>query len=872
MSGLHDLWLRLRALVARRRVEDELDEELQFHLAREAHELTASGMSPADARAQARRRFGPVALAADLCRDVRGTALVDTLIQDVAYASRAVRRAPLVATTIVATVALGLGLVAAVFTVYSALFLRVDAVPHPEELFAVWRPVSPGAGAWIPWTGGEYERLRRETDVFTGVVAMGSVQARIDGHASVGALITGNFFDVLGMNPALGRGLTPIDDATDESVIVLSHRGWSRLFTEDIDAVGRTVRIDGLPHQIVGVMPKGFRGLSARAPDYWAPRGLGDRLARGQVQPKDERIIDNVVGRLRPDVSPRVAEAALTTWASRTELRTVTTGPPVVTLKPSQGVLSQGATGSVALFASIFFAFGLILLIGCANVANLLLARGVQRGREIGVRLALGASRGRVIRQLLTESLLLALAAAAGGLLVSRWVLSAALYLATTSVPPELAAEIDGLGVAAADWRVVVFLVVGAVLSMTLFGLTPALHATYCQAPGAMRGAVTVDTRPGRMRHVLIAAQVGASAVLLICAAVFLRGALRAATVDPGLRTDDTIVVPIANESLRGAILHEVRTHPSVAAVAAVSPSVVSPLPFDVVEALGAVPRSQPVEYQFVSPEYFDVLGIRLSRGRVFSPTEQTVEAGVAIVSEATARDLWPDRDPLGQTVGFGARAHTVIGVVRDIGTPGRTFGISGAGLYLPTGVQNAGASFAVRVRDDPDRARRGLVERLTRIDPALGDVQTVRAMVGTQTFVLRLAFRVAGVLGGLALLLTVSGLFGVLSYVVAQRTKEIGVRMALGATRWATVRLILSQSFRPVLIGLVAGGGLAAGVATALRSTRAADEIATLVRVLDPVAYATSLLVIVGACALAAWVPAMRAARIDPIATLRED
>ena len=891
--NLRDIFLRVRALVAPRRVERELDEELAFHIERETQRHIADGVSPADARARALARFGSVALAADQCRDARGTAFVDALARDVLYAFRTFRRAPLAAVTIVATVGLGLGLISVVFTVYNTIFLRADAVRSPGELFAVERRTGPGADASLPFTWPEYDALRRETSVFTDAFAiLRPVRARIEGRLATSALVTGNFFQVLGVQAALGRPLMPEDDErfAGRPVIVLSHRGWQKLFAGNPTVIGHSLLVNRLPYEIVGVMPEDFRGLGIVPPDYWAPLALAGQFREADAGREDEIAID-VAGRLKPGMSPEAAAAGLTIWASgRTDLKTVSGRLVSIRLRRSQGTLPANALQGLMIFSPIFFAFGLILMIGCANVANLLLARGVSRQREIGIRLSLGASRRRIIRQLLTESLLLALAAAACGLAVARLFLQGALYMATTMVPPEiLEVDLTRYAPATADWRELVFLVAGAIVSTVFFGLVPALQATRLELVRTMRGELTRDARPGRARQALIAIQVGASALLLICAAIFLRGAFAAATVDPGVRTSDTVMVTIANEPRRAAMLQAVTAHPSVAAVAASSQPTLAVAETSVsAEATAGRPEMSrlPVEQMSVSPEYFDLLDIDVVTGRGFTQAERTAEAGVVVVSETIARRLWPNRNAVGQEVrlqppqsgspgapSISSRTFTVVGVVREVGKvvlmPDRfTF----RGVYLPTGPENPGTSLTLRVRGDPEQARQALIERLTSVDPALGTITTMRAMAGMQTSVLRIAFWVTVVLGGLALVLTLSGLFSVLSYVVEQRAKEIGVRMALGATTRNVAGLVLSQSLRPVGLGLVAGGGLAAALAIVLMSTPAASQIGDIVRVFDPVAYAASLLVIVTSCVLAVSVPALRAARIDPIATLRND
>jgi predicted permease len=885
--NLRDLKLRARALLASRSVERELDEELAFHLDRETEKHLASGLSAADARARARASFGPVALAADECRDARGTALVDSVVRDIRYAVGAFRRAPLTALTIIATVALGLALVAVVFTFYSALFLRVDAVRNPGELFEVRRLPFPGGdgNTYVQITRPQYEALRRDTSVFADTVAMVSgIAIRVDGRAIRGALVDGNFFQVVGVKAALGRALTPADDGrlAGRPVVVLSHRGWNKLFPGDTGVIGRSLIVNGAPYEIVGVMPPEFRGLDTAPPDYWAPLSLVGQFQHAYAGQEDKIPLE-VVGRLKPEMSAEAATAVLSAWAAgNPDLVAVNGRPKTIKLLPRQGTISPDVIRGLLVFSPIFFAFGLVLMIGCANVANLLLARGVSRQREIGIRLSLGASRGRVIRQLLTESLLLALVSAACALAISRLMLAAAVHLAVSALPPQLAEWVN-LADPVADWRVVLFLLLGAIVSTAFFGLAPALQATRFQLVRTMRGDVMTDVRPSRARNALIALQAGASALLLICAAVFLRSELAAASIKPGLRITDTVSVEIPNERFRAAILQAVSADPSVARTAASWPPVLSSA-----QASAKASITVPVDYKFVSPDYFSLLDIEIVKGRGFAASERTAEAGMVVVSETVARRLWPDRSAVGEVVRLEAwrrvtvantavpdlplRAFTVVGVVRDVSLGSGMFEQRDAGVYLPIAPESQGTSLVLRVHGDPELARLGLMDRLARIDPAIAAITTVRAMGVVGTYVLQLAFSVTAVLGGLALLLTLSGIFGVLSYVVEQRRQEIGVRLALGATSRNIVRLVLAQSVRPVAVGLIAGGALAAALATLLMSTSAASQIGKIVHVFDPLAYAASLLCIITACLFAALIPALRAARIDPMVSLRQD
>ncbi len=826
-------------------------------------------------------------------RSERGTRWLDDAVRDVLYALRTIHREPLAALTIVATVALGLGLVAVVFTLFSVFFLRDDDVRAPDELFAVIRTPDPRTSAYMPFTRPEYDALRRDTSVFTDAIAMkGGVSTRIDGRRATGTLVSGNFFHVLGVNAAAGRTLSPADDepSSDAPVIVLSRKGWERLFGSDSGIVGRTVLIEGVPYHVAGIAPAGFRGLRIGPPDFWAPMALANqfRASRGS----DDAVAIEIVGRLKPGTSADAAASALGSWAAH--LPGVTTSPDrrvYIKLRPSRGTLSADILEIVAVFSGVFFAFGLILLIGCANVANLLLARGLSRQQEIGVRLAVGASRARIVRQLLTESLLLALASAIGGYAVSRAFLESAVHAAIGSMPAEVAEQFT-LTVPPADWRVAVFLVAGAIVATAGFGLVPALRATRLELVRAMRGEVTRDARPGRARSVLIGVQVTAATLLLISAAVFLRSALVAATANPGVRTRDTATVAIPNEQARTSMIAAVTSDPSVAAVSATMPPTLA-WPGETFATAEGSERA-PVAFRFVSREYFGVLDIALLRGRGFTPAERSVDSGVVIVSETAARRFWRDGDPIGQTLhldtphspwrlgsapplpatapSLTSRSFTVAGVVSDVRSLMQMTSVNQAAVYLPTTAQAAGTSLTVRVHGDPEVARQALLKRLTAIDPSIDTVTTLRTTAGLEAYMLSVVSSVTMVLGAFALALTLSGLFSVLSYLVEQRSKEIGVRIALGATTRNVAWLVLQQSLRPVALGLAAGAGLSVTVATVILTTPAASQIGTIVRVADPVPYAATLLLIVVACGIAAAVPALRAARVDPIATLRQN
>ncbi len=898
---------RLRSLFFRSDRESDLREELQFHIEREAERLEGSGLRADVARRQAMKTFGAVEPTKEACRDARGTAFFDGLVRDVRYACRSYLRAPLVGLTIVTTVGLGLGLVTVVFTILNAYIFRADEVRDPHGIYAVYR----GAAANAEPTGfsrQQYDALVRDTALFSETCATtGDVKGWLDGVRREGRLVTGNFFALLGASAVRGRALTPQDDeAGGVPVIVLSHRAWSQHFGSDPGILNRPVLLNGSQFHIVGIMAEGFRGLEPlAAPDFWAPLSLRGEFSRAEPESAPEDL--RVVGRLKPGVTRGQALTQLRVWdTQQATLRAGAQPTPVASgfsrsapeipslvVEPTPGTIPLSAETLLA-FMPLFFAFGLILLIGCANVANLLLARAVARQREIGIRLALGASRRRIVWQLLTENLLLSLVSALLAFGISRLVLAATVYVVIATFPPDIGNL--RLAVPSTDWRVGLFLVAGAIVSTLMFALAPALQATRLELVRTIRGEVMRDARPGRARNALVVLQVTGSVLLLICAGIFLRSSWAAASVDPGIRTAGVVNLRILSEQRRVAILDMLSREPLVASMAASWPGQVG--------GLGALPAlaeagngKSSVSYQFVSPEYFGVFGVDVMRGRNFTPAERRPDAAVAIVSDSVARQLWSRADPLGQVLrvepdlnrmngtemsaGISksdnplllARSVVVVGVAKDVaGIRLGPMRLGQAGIYLPISVETAATSLTMSVRGDTARARQVIVDRLAAIDPNASEARTLETVARGEVYLLSIPFWLTLVLGSLALLLTLSGLFSVLSFLVEQRTREIGVRMALGATGGKIGVLVLSQAARPVVIGLLVGSALTSALAALLLATPAAEMIGSSVRLFDPAAYALSLLCIVVACAGATLTPALRAGRINPVVALRQD
>jgi predicted permease len=824
----------------------------------------------------------------------RIAAALDAVRRDVRSAGRALLRAPTVAATIVLTVGLGLGLVAAVYTILNAMVFRVDAVRDPNEIYIVERQRS-GVTEAEPFTPADYEALLRDTHVFSSAfLTTDDVHVLIEGVRREGRAVAGNFFGALGVRAERGRLFASSDDQPGAPpVLVLSDRAWAQYYDRDPGVVGRTLRVNGTAFEVIGVTPEDFHGLEVvAAPDFWAPLAALELLRERGVHEGSDGL--NVVGRIAPDGSLGQALGQLAAWDAQ---RAAVSGAPAraastLVLTPKNGAVPR-AGAAVLGFMPLFFAFGLILLIGCANVANLLLARHVARQREIGVRLAIGASRRRVVWQLLMESLLLALLAAALAFGIARIVLRGVVYALITSFPPELGHL--RVAVPPADWRVAVFLVAAAMSSTVLFALAPALRGTRSEVARAIHGQLLAGHGRGRARNRLLTLQVAGAVLLLICAAIFLRGSWTAATRDPGVRTAGLVNVAVLDEQKRAAILQAMRTDPAVETVAASWPGFFGGLLGVPAYGEGSSGRSV-TSYELVSPEFFGMLGIDIVRGRGFDAGERSADAGVAVVSESVARELWPASDALGQvlrlepdpTLGrsetagplaaaddpmLRARTAVVIGITRDVA--GFSVGgvkLAGAGIYLPVGAEAASTGLIARVRGDAERLRYALVDRLAAIDPNMAEVSTLATLANTDAYILGMSFWVTLVLGLLALLLTLTGLYSVLSYLVEQRTREIGVRMALGANRRSIGVLVLRQCAGSVGVGVLIGGSLTLGVSAVLLASPLAEQVSGTVRLFDPVAYLGSLLCIVAACVGAALAPALSAGRVDPLAALRQE
>jgi predicted permease len=511
----------------------------------------------------------------------------------------------------------------------------------------------------------------------------------------------------------------------------------------------------------------------------------------------------------------------------------------------------------------------LVLVIACANVANMMLARAMARQREIGIRLSLGAARGRLIRQLLTESILLALPAAALGFAISQASIAIGIRITFATLPPELAEYLRILPMPP-DARVFGFMMAAALVAAVMFGLAPALQATRAGVIQAARGDFGNDYRPARLRNALVIMQITGCALLLICTGVLLRGANRIRALDNGLDTSHAIEIEIQEKS-RARVLARLSSEPLIETVA-----VSTDMPLD------SFPSAVGVgEFDYVSPGFFSVFGIPILRGRNFTANEALSGAPVGIITEAVAKRLFPDRDAVGQSIRLvkeqRGRPGTlrypevrVIGVVRDINHGLGDTESDRSFVFLPTTPAAAGNIFVIRVKGDPEAARQKIDATLTAEVPGAVDrIHAMRMFVVGLAYPFRVAYWVSAVVGILALILAVTGIYGVLSYLVMQRRKEIGIRMVMGASEGQMVLLVMAQSIRLGLMGLAIGTALALGVSRIYVSS---FDKGGMINTFDPLAYCGGSTLVFAACLVAGFFPSRKAARIDPITTLRYD
>jgi predicted permease len=833
--------------------------------------------------------------------------LEDEMFQDLRFGARMLRSQPAFTAVAVFCLALGIGANTAIFGLLNAVFFRPLPVAEPDRLVELSR-----ANEW-PFSYPDFTALREGNNVLSDLAVQTDIVVSFgNGERSevvMGSLVSGNYFDVLSVKPALGRTFLPEEDRTlgARPVVIISHNFWQSRFNGDPGVIGRTIVLNNYPFTCIGVAPAGFDGLKAPIKsNLWAPVMMHKQVMRGGGPISPDNLLNDrefplgAVGRLKPGVSLAQAQAALALVDRAKEL--ANPAPPNPHRNPNEehslrldphrsgfsGVMrSLAETPSKLLSAAVIT----ILLIACANVANLLLARASTRRKEIAVRLALGATRFRLIRQLLTESSMLALAGAGAGLIVAYWINQ--LFMAfKTPFPPPYTFSFD----LHLDWRSLSFTLLLAIITGLLFGLAPALRASKPDLVPALKDESGSEDRLGRrfnLRDTLVVAQVALSLSLLIGAGLFIRSLLHAQRIDLGFEPDKALDVNF-DLKLQGydeaksrefyrQIVERLERLPGVQSVSVAN---MTPLGFiGLFSAIEPADRNMApnealpdASYFAVGRRYFETIGTPLVRGRDFGAQDSATSPSVAIISEGLARRLWPEMKDVGEALGKRLRVTSVkpaqcevIGVAKDSKNSAfsRLDDAPPLTIYRPfTQSYSAFASVIVRASGNPVSLIPAVRGEVAAIDPNLppSNIQPLAENVRMMLWLARTGAVVLGIFGLLGMTLAAIGIYGVMSYSVARRTREIGVRMALGAQAGAVLKLVVGQGLRLALVG--AGIGLALAFAV----TRLLRGFLYGVGTTDPATFAGVTLFLIAVALAACYLPARRATRIDPLTALRHD
>jgi putative ABC transport system permease protein len=864
----------MMAFVRRRRSHEDFSNEIHTHLDIEADRLVSEGWSRERAEAEARRVFGNVALVKECFYETSRWMWLEQFIQDLRYATTTLRHNPTFFATAVLTLSMSIGLATVAFTVLNAYVLRPYAVREPSSLYQIgWRSQNSGGRAfrWI-----DYQELGARVDLFDGVVAESTRFVTSHGRPLAAALVSDNYFDLLG--PAVLLGRTSLERG-DGDPLILSHEAWTRLFARDSGVIGTSVDLNGHPFRIVAVLRPEFVGLGDSPRDIWVPLTAYAALSAPELIKPTERAIE-ITARLRHDVSAGQAAAALTPFMASA----VADAGGQVRAEVEAATPNRFSAAMLAALSPIFAAFALVVVTACANVSNLMLARAVARHREIAVRLSLGASRNRIVRQLITEGLLISVASGLGALALAASGLHAAVVAFFRTLPPSVS-EILRLVPLNLDWRVFLFAFGTAVLATALFALIPAVQASRFSLTDAVRGPGGTGRHGSRLRQVMVIAQVAVSLVLVIVAVTLARNGLAVGSLNLGYQTAGVLSINIRGSEgdLMRRLAPLLESDPRVAELAVTGGNPLFVRSRSIAAAPAGATSAIATRYTFISPEYFTVLGVAIAGGRGFFTDEARTEARVAIVSEATAHRFWPDDDPIGKSIRIerpggrpvdevpGYEEVTVVGVAPDLVSGLIVDGRDAGHIYFPTSANSAHAIAAlVRARTPRDLSPEALQDLFRRVapDPQVFEVLPLEEMRALQIYPLKAASSVGFLLGALALILSVSGLYGVLTYMLSQRTREIGIRMALGATAAGVVRLMVRQSARLTALG----GAIGLVIAFAsLKILNAAIQLNT-ISLVDAAAFASGVAAVAAATIVAVYHPARRATRIDPAAALRAE
>lgn len=879
---------RLLSLFRGRHLEEELDEELRSHVEMAVEMNQRKGMSAEEARREALRSFGGVEKTKELYRERRGLPMIETTLQDMRFGFRMLRRSPGFSVLAILCLTLGIGANAAVFSwVEGILFRPYPAVSHQERLLALGGTARGETGGG-PLSWPDFVDLQRSCTLFDTLFVSKITGTTLSigdrAERTIGSIVSANYFDAIGVHPILGRGFEPGEDSgrSAHPVTVISYQLWQGRFKGDPQIIGKTQRLNGVVHTIVGVTPEGFYGTFVGwGMQFWVPASMEEIFEAGGYKLKDRgaRWIEAYV-RLKPGVTREQAQEETSAVAKRLEAdypdtnrgRSMQLWPLWKTPFNNAGTLLPTLE---IMLAVVFF----VLLIACANVGNLLLVRSFARRHEMTVRLAIGASRGRLMKQLLTEGVILSAFGAVGGLLVAHWCRHALVLLfpARAGVSMHLPGEID--------WRVLAVSAGVCLIATLVVGLVPAMQSGKIDLAGALKSdsAGVVGSRGrGWIRSGLVVVQVSLSFVLLVGAGLLLQSLQKIRTSSPGFSTHGVLFTAVdlvsagydaqRAQNFQDELMNRVKALPGVesAAFARATPLAYgsfSSTPI-AVDGYQPPPEEQPtVEYNEVGPDYFVTMGIPLVSGREFTRADDERAALVAVVNETMAGRYWRGKDPIGERVQVKGRWMRVVGVAKD--SKYRSVRETPTPFFYVPRRQNfsVGAGLYVRTPQSPETMATAVAREVHALDGNLAPYEmiTLQEQVDRSTSPQMVAVTLVGVLGALALLLAAIGLYGVMSYAVSQSARELGLRMALGADVSNVWRLVMSRGLWLVAGGVVLGGAVALGL------TRLLGNFLYKVSPRDPLAFGAAFAVMTIAALAACFLPALRATRTDPARALRE-
>jgi predicted permease len=866
----------LRNLLHKQREERELDKEVRAHELLLADENIRAGMNPEEARRQARLELGGVEQVKEQVREIRSGRLLEMLGCDVHYAARMMRRSPVFTTTAVPTLALGIGASTAVFSVVNAVLLRPLPYPDSDRLVQIWS-TNPKANRWGMWTAyPRFEDWRRENTVFEEMATARTWVISIKGgdhpESLFGVITSSQIFQLLRVQPMLGRGFLPEEDQPGhDHVIILSYGLWQRWFGSDRAVIGRTVDVDQQNYTVIGVMPSDFRF----PPELPASYRVDAWLPPAPDPSRNERVSNNyyTFARLKPGVTLAQAQADMDAINhGLAERHSADRGLGVKVVGWRRQVGSEVRPALLILLGAI----SLVLLIACANVANLLLARGAMRQREAALRQALGAGRARLIRQFLTESMLLAAFGGAIGLLLAYEGVD--LFI-------RLAPHIPRLNETTIDPHVLIFSVVLTLGTALIFGIAPALQGSRADLQDSLKESgsrLTIGSTRARARSVLVVAEMALALMLLAGAGLLVRSFVRVQQVDLGFNPKNLltafVMLPPSKypEPRRQALFfHEVMDRiaslPGVecAGGADSAPMLTNDTGPVSIEGHPVEPEIQ-AERPKITPDYFRAMGIRLLRGRTFTWADSEGSLPVAIVNESAARQYWPDEDAMGKRVkledGSAPVWRQVIGVVGDV----RQDSVVEAArpeVYAPLlQVPVPYLALAVRTRAEPTALTVAVRHAVMAVDKdqPLSGIKTMEQVVEDSVAGRRFQMSLLAAFATTALGLAAIGIYGLMSYTVNQRTHEIGIRMALGAKRGEILHLVVRHGIMLAIVGVVLG------TVGALLLTRFLSSMLYGVGANDPTTLLSVATLLIGVAALACYIPARRAMRVDPMVALK--